>query len=98
MSTQQLAMDLEEHCISPSEWSKAPKYVREEAELAEAERIPTAIGHRDDIGWFILHSGQGPYIAYQDPLCHECANPFTPRKKGDKFCGNDCIKMSVGLL
>lgn len=34
---------------------------------AEKEKVPTAIGFHDSIGWFVLQTaGQGPILAWQE--------------------------------
>lgn len=64
MSTQQLAMDSENDVIPTDQWYVAPQEVQDMANEASTEGIPAAIGKNDKLGWFILHSGQGPYIAW----------------------------------
>lgn len=43
-----------------------PAHVKTEALKAHNEGIPTGVGHHPDTGWFIIHAGQGPYIAWTE--------------------------------
>lgn len=61
-----LASFLESFTIPTEQWSTAPPKAQEEAKESSSEGIPTAIAHHPEWGWFVLHSGQGPYIAWQE--------------------------------
>lgn len=64
--TYYLALELEKHIIKYP-WSEEiisnfPEEFKEELRHPEQ---PTAVGFRDDVGWFILGCGQGPFIIYK---------------------------------
>jgi hypothetical protein len=41
-----------------------PDECRKTALQCNSEGIPTAVGHTEETGWFVLCSGQGPMIAW----------------------------------
>ena len=57
-------MDLEKYLIPVDQWQDAPPDVRRMAEEGHKEGIPVGVGWCIERGWFILHTGQGPYIAW----------------------------------
>ena len=63
MDTQQFAMDLEKNMLSYDD-PKIPEPVKARAEDPSLAGYPVGIGHRDDVGWFILGTGQGPYVIW----------------------------------
>lgn len=57
--------DLENHLLPKEIWDKAPRCVHDALgqPLNEAcAEVPIAIGRTTLTGWFILMSGQGPFI------------------------------------
>ena len=86
-STQQEAMDLEKDLISPEDWHTAPKGVRLLAEDAKSSGS-TGIG-KCYMGWFVLGTGQGPFIIWreweeQTIPCMFCSDPT--RMIGTAMC------------
>lgn len=65
--SQQEAMDLEKHLISPIAWHTVPRGILHLAENARGgdEQVPIGIG-RGDMGYFILSTGQGPSIVWRE--------------------------------
>jgi len=65
MSEIQEAMFLEKFIINSKDWGRMdiPEDFLEEVKSASEAGIPAALGYHESVGWFILHSGQGPYIA-----------------------------------
>ena len=64
------AMSLEEHLIPPDRWNSCtpqiPIEARRIANNAIAEGISTGIGWLEGTGFFILMTGQGPFIAWME--------------------------------
>lgn len=53
--------------IDSKEWKhEVPVEVFKVAQDAHQERIPVLVGHHDDFGYYVLMSGQGPFIAYAE--------------------------------
>ena len=64
MNIGEKALALENKMVQ--DWSAVPATVREMAERSAAEGIPTGIAHDEELGWCMIHSGQGPYIAWSE--------------------------------
>ena len=58
--------DLEKKTIDPDRWDEAPPLIRLMAQESSGEGIPTAIGHDEVTGWFILQTGQGPFVSFAE--------------------------------
>jgi hypothetical protein len=48
--------------LLPAMPTKALKIIQQGYE----EGFPTGVGHNKDIGWFVLQTGQGPFVAYSE--------------------------------
>lgn len=61
---------LEKKLIPPNKWNEVPKQLIEEAlkqPLNEASKeVPLGIGYTEETGWYILMSGQGPFIFWME--------------------------------
>jgi hypothetical protein len=66
------ASALEMQLIPPDKWEeKAPEHVYKMA-MEYSTGGPTGLGWNERIGWFMLGTGQGPYIAWmENPSCTE---------------------------
>lgn len=64
----QQGMDLEKHIIvlTKYRYKKLNPFFIESFKEDVREGIPSAIGYKKDIGYFVLHAGQGPYLAYKE--------------------------------
>lgn len=58
------ALELESKMIPRKNWHTAHPEAYAMAEEATAEGIPAGIAHDAELGWCVLMSGQGPYIAW----------------------------------
>lgn len=60
------AMSLEKHMISPELWDReVPPVVRVEG-INDEGFYPTGYGRHPEHGWFVLSSGQGPFIIWAE--------------------------------
>lgn len=62
--------ELERHMIPPDAWSgyilsKFPKDVQDEL---VSKTSPMGIGHHNEIGWYCLGAGQGPFLIWAEKL------------------------------
>ena len=62
------AMQLEKHLFLVDEWDnhELPEEARIIAEEGSGEGISTAIGWAEDTGFFVLMTGQGPFVAWME--------------------------------
>lgn len=77
--------ELEKHMISPSEWSeKIPSHVIEQLGVKTAEEVieeskrggPIGFGYTEETGWYILMSGQGPFVFWIEKAKTICNEPL----------------------
>lgn len=59
---QGFALELERLMIPSGSWNHVPMEIENEALIAGAEGIPTGLAFHEN-RWFMIQSGQGPYIA-----------------------------------
>lgn len=62
-------LDLEDHLIPPGEWqARYSEMPRECKEVVDGPRDggPVGIGYKEGKGWFVLCSGQGPFLAWSE--------------------------------
>lgn len=69
--------ELERQMISSSEWDKIPQEAHEMFKEVLHESLedacksgPTGVGYTEETGWFILMSGQGPFIFWMENEDH----------------------------
>ena len=65
---EELASELEEELISPDKWDnklldKIPREISDDIKN-ETTGGPTGIGYREDVGYFVIGCGQGPFIIW----------------------------------
>jgi hypothetical protein len=79
------AGELERKMIPFETWKeKVPEKIYKIAMRDHKHGIPTGIAHDDELGWCIIQSGQGPYIAYSQTREEE-------RDLLEKCLGLSCI-------
>lgn len=61
-------MELEDHLIPPAEWKDRYEEMPLECKkiVDDDEDIPIGIGYKEGKGWFVLASGQGPFVVWQE--------------------------------
>lgn len=65
MAMKHSAGSLEQYLIPPERWDReVPGEVRVHGITDEVERYPIGYGRHPEDGWFLLGSGQGPFIIY----------------------------------
>jgi hypothetical protein len=73
-----MVYELEKFAYPPERWSEVPQCVVDVLgkSLEEASKeVPLSIGHTPETGWFILMSGQGPFIFWiENPGEYQTAN------------------------
>lgn len=63
-------MELEDHLIPPAEWkdryAEMPSECKKYVDHPDQEGVSIGIGYKEDKGWFVLVSGQGPFVEWQE--------------------------------
>ena len=75
--------ELEKHLIPFTEWEeKVPKFVRDMVDLDDGQ--PTGIGYTEKTGWYILGTGQGPFVVWMEKLtCERCGKEIEREETDD---------------
>lgn len=61
------ALSLEQHLIEPDRWDReVPPEVRIHGIEDEVVRYPTGYGRHPELGWFVLSTGQGPFVVWAE--------------------------------
>jgi hypothetical protein len=61
--------ELEHKILPEEEWGNIPQIVSDalgEPWEEAAKSVPLGIGHTEETGWFIVMSGQGPFIFWME--------------------------------
>lgn len=70
------ALSLEKHMIPPERWDlEVPPEVRLHG-IEDERSHPTGYGRHPDKGWFVLGSGQGPFVIWSE-WDHDPVNRFS---------------------
>lgn len=63
-------MELESKLIEPDKWSDfydiIPEYCKKVVDELEVNQEPIGIGWDESLGWFVMGSGQGPHLIWQE--------------------------------
>jgi hypothetical protein len=60
-------MSLEKHMIPPERWDReVPPEVRVYGIEDEVVRYPVGYGRHPELGWFVISTGQGPFVVWAE--------------------------------